>query len=836
MLDGNANTENSENYTYNTAGEDSANYEGEGENRKKSEWVKDGDTWTYTFYVDDPNAQWYVWEDTESLMENYTADFTENNVGTLFIEETLNAFEPMDYMKEGKDKNNKTIYTWLDNDNAYKVTVNGDGTFTKKTTKLSFQITNTKEGVQQPQETALDYGSLTISKIVKDSEGQVLTENEDSTNFQFTVTLTKGTADEKLIQGTKIFGNVVFKEGVAKVSLKAGKSITITDLPVGIKYTVAENDVTGYKKSFSSSTGNITKNVEKKVICTNTKLKTVTPDTPGTGGGSEEPDNPEQKYVDVTIKKSVIGNGEISEDYIIEVELNGLKQNKIYELSNGTTFKSNAYGEANVSIKLSNEQSIIIKNIPVGAKYKAFEYAGDYISSYIITDSNNKGMITSTSNRNTRTNTSIATLTETADEDENVTITFTNRKVVTENLKLIKKVTDENNDNSYTFDIEFGGMEPGSSFNSTVGKVVADPNGKAELTVYLANNEEVEFYNVPVGTTYMVKELASSSVASFMVEDSNGLNKIFKSSGANTKPRMPLSTEREIVNQGENVTVTFINNTVNEETDSIEVSLGVTKIVQNKSGEKIENCEEPFDFELIAINESNEQSSEKYPMPEKTNVRIVGNGTENFGNITFTEAGTYKYKIIEKTGNSEGYEYDNSEYIVTFDVINVEGLLELNQNIQKNGFKSDAIIFTNKYEKIEQPEEPTNPENPEEPTEPEKPDEPSNPEEPVNTEEPKEPTNPEQPKKEEPINQEQSTNSKNSEEPKKQDSIKPEIKNNDNETKQSVNTNKNSFISNFLPKTGNNNLIYFYIIIFILLVSACLITIRIFSKENDKKD
>ena len=79
-----AGTESGEKIVYNTAGDDSANYVDGDTSGRKSEWVKDGDTWTYTFYVDDPNAQWYIWEDSETLMEGYAGDYTESNIGNLF--------------------------------------------------------------------------------------------------------------------------------------------------------------------------------------------------------------------------------------------------------------------------------------------------------------------------------------------------------------------------------------------------------------------------------------------------------------------------------------------------------------------------------------------------------------------------------------------------------------------------------------------------------------------------------------------------------------------------------------------------------------------------------
>jgi len=157
--------------TYRTDGDDDANYVDGDTSGQKSQWVKNGDVWTYTFYVDDPNAQWYVWEDSGTLMSgtyyldsdgeiysarsiggmylyydkdgnshvvgpsdvyevSYSGDYTEYNPGTTFTTETLDSFNPDEY--EGIEKSEdggKTVYTWLDSSYSYKVTDNGDGTF-----------------------------------------------------------------------------------------------------------------------------------------------------------------------------------------------------------------------------------------------------------------------------------------------------------------------------------------------------------------------------------------------------------------------------------------------------------------------------------------------------------------------------------------------------------------------------------------------------------------------------------------------------------------------------------------------------------------------------------
>ena len=678
MLDG-TEVVSDEDFTYNTAGNDSANYKDGDISGTRSEWVRNGDTWTYTFYVDDPNAQWYIWEDSESLMDGYTGDHTEENIGTLFVEEQLEEFTPTSNMSIKVNGDGKTVYTWLDDENAYKVIDNEDGTYTKVTTKLSFTITNTSEDVDDDH--TVDVGKLVIKKVVKDSNNNVLSEEEDNTSFTFTVTLTDDSGDSSIIEGTKIFGDTVFKNGVATLILKAGESVTVSNIPVGISYNVTESPASGYESSSDSSRGTITKDQDSIVTYTNVK--------------SDEEDD--QKYVDIVVKKVVTGNSESDEEYNFEIELNELKPSTTYQLSNGTSFFTDAQGSANVSIKLSNNNSVTLKDIPVGAKYKVFEYAGDYISSYVITDGNNLGLINNTASENTEKNKSLSTATETADEDEEVTITFTNSKTITQNLKLVKNVTDDNDTNTYMFEIEFSNMQEGSSFNSTAGKVIAGPNGKAELTIYLEGGEEAEFYNVPVGTKYQVEELASSAIASYTIVDINGGNIIVNTSDANEKSKQALSTEVETVNQDEDAVITFINNTVNQEPDSTKVSVGITKNVLKKDGEVFEDCKEIFSFKLEAVD--NENSSKIYPMPEKSSVQVVGNGTASFGTITFTEAGVYEYKITEKIGDIEDCEYDNSVYTIEYRVILEEGLLEVYQTVRKNDINEDAVVFTNKITK-----------------------------------------------------------------------------------------------------------------------------------------
>ncbi len=595
-------------------------------------WVKNGDTWTYTIYVEDPNATWYAWEDE---MEGY-----DTTCPAMFPEQIENQ--------------EITVYNYA-----------------------------------KGQEVVVSNGNIKIKKSVyqisKSGDEDIytqLTSTEDNTEFKVKVILTASENKQDLISGTKIFGDYIFKDGVTYIKLRAGETVIITGIPEGISYEVQEERMKDYEPTYSEQTGVVQADETIEVGISNYKdirNKTDIPDV--------------QSKTSFTVAKVVTGNYEIEEDYSLEIVLDNLKPNAIYSLSNGTTFESDSTGAADITITLRNGESVTVQDIPVGTKYKVYEYEGNYVSSYKITDSNNLGLINNSAARNTKENTAISTMTETADEGEAVTITFTNEKQVTQDLKIRKAVTDEEDTNSYIFNIELTGMKSGYAFNSTVGKIIADENGKAELTIYLAGGEEVELYGIPVGTKYKVTELASNSIASYTITDENGVDNIVKAGNANSVNRTQLSTEEETVNEGEKVTITFINDTVDQEPDKVTTSLGVKKSVLGIDGEQLEDCEEIFTFEIKAENENN-------PMPEHKTVTIEGNGEASFGELIFEKTGTYTYTIVEKVGDLEEYEYDNTVYTIVYEVTNPEGLLELTKTVKKNGFQGEAIEFTNRIYKV----------------------------------------------------------------------------------------------------------------------------------------
>jgi hypothetical protein len=92
-------------------------------------------------------------------------------------------------------------------------------------------VTNTRNGV------------LTVEKAVSGY-------GDKSQGFEFTVTL-----DDKDVNG--VFGDMEFKDGCAKFTLKHGESVTATGLPAGAGYIVTEEKYEGYETTSEGETGSI---------------------------------------------------------------------------------------------------------------------------------------------------------------------------------------------------------------------------------------------------------------------------------------------------------------------------------------------------------------------------------------------------------------------------------------------------------------------------------------------------------------------------------------------------------------------------------------------------
>ena len=118
------------------------------------------------------------------------------------------------------------------------------------------------------------HGSIGSLTVCKETVGELLPSDYD-TAFTFELTLdddTITTIDDK-------WCGVPFKNGKASFTLKSGESITLSNLPAGIGYTITETAQDGWTllNLNPAETGVVPQNDTAKVVFTNLKNS---PDTP----------------------------------------------------------------------------------------------------------------------------------------------------------------------------------------------------------------------------------------------------------------------------------------------------------------------------------------------------------------------------------------------------------------------------------------------------------------------------------------------------------------------------------------------------------------------------
>lgn len=88
-------------------------------------------------------------------------------------------------------------------------------------------------------------------------------------------------------------------------------------------------------------------------------------------------------------------------------------------------------------------------------------------------------------------------------------------------------------------------------------------------------------------------------------------------------------------------------------------------------------------------------------MPDYTTCHVVGAGTAEFGAITFTKPGTYRFEISEINSGLPDYIYDESVWTLTVTVVNIGGVLQpqIIKYQNEDGSLSNAkrAEFVNKY-------------------------------------------------------------------------------------------------------------------------------------------
>ena len=186
------------------------------------------------------------------------------------------------------------ITGWYDDSETTRWNAHGDDESARHT--VLFQPGTELTG---PLSLKAAHGSIGSLTVCKETLGELLPSDYD-TVFTFELTLdddTITTIDDK-------WCGVPFKNGKASFTLKSGESITLSNLPAGIGYTITETAQDGWTllNLNPAETGVVPQNDTAKVVFTNLKnspddpyvpVVPVDPETPETPEIPEEPEGPE---------------------------------------------------------------------------------------------------------------------------------------------------------------------------------------------------------------------------------------------------------------------------------------------------------------------------------------------------------------------------------------------------------------------------------------------------------------------------------------------------------------------------------------------------------------
>ena len=259
-------------------------------------------------------------------------------------------------------------------------------------------------------ETVPEKGKLQLYKQVIPAENVELTEYDYTRRFTFTVTLTDETPDQSLapqIEGRHVFGDLIFNDGVATVTLSHDESVMITDLPVGLNYRVREAPEDDFETSAQYDSGVISANTALVATAEFTNVKTH-----------------EDKFGNFTLKKRIAGNPTTNR-FNFWVDLSDLRPNETYHYGD-ETFTADNNGNAFIALSLAHNESVTFTKLPVGAHYTITELETGFVASYTVTEQNSNGTVTGPSGSNRQTDKPLSTQTETVEENEDALVEFVN--------------------------------------------------------------------------------------------------------------------------------------------------------------------------------------------------------------------------------------------------------------------------------------------------------------------------------------------------------------------------------------------------------------------------
>ena len=450
-------------------------------------------------------------------------------------------------------------------------------------------------------------------------------------------------------------GSVTIKDpadGDSSIKLKHNQSITIKGLPENTSYTVTEDLDGNYTSAATpNANGTIEANDTKTVEFTNTRKsgqlsisKTVT-------GGDGDTTRAFQFKITLTDSNGPVSGG---------FPCAGTFEDKGGDDSidnNQITFTK---GEA--TVYLTNGQTFTITGLPVGVTYRVEEE-----------DANKDGYSTTPAAGDTT-----GTLGETG-----ASVTFTNHKPTSTTFTpgVTKTISGGRPSKNETFTFTLTAVTDGAPMPADKTTVTVDGAGDVSFGAITYTKDGTYEYTIKEekGTAAGYTYDSSEWKLTVTVTEADGK---LTAAGTYSKDGAGASLDK----------ATF--------TNEYKPAPATFKPTVKKTVEGVTPPEErEFTFTLTA--------KDGVPMPAGASgntatvtIKTKDNGTAEFGDITYTEAGTYTYTITEDSSNVPGYTYDESQWALTVVVTDDNGELKVTSAVYTKAGVSDGdtAAFTNKYQ------------------------------------------------------------------------------------------------------------------------------------------
>lgn len=323
-------------------------------------------------------------------------------------------------------------------------------------------------------------------------------------------------------------------------------------------------------------------------------------------------------------------------------------------------FSDTIFSNGTATIQLASGESRTFDGIPEGTTYSVTESTP---SNYELQSYNTSGNITEGT-------TSSATFINTYIPPEREKVDITLAKRVEGQFELAS---------NYHFVAQFNNLEANKAYETSSPNVsfTADSNGMAIVSLTLEAGESIQFIDIPVGATYVFTEEAGDYISAYELEDANGVSRFVSTSNENTAENVALSTALETSDEGEAVTVTFINTL--KRTSNLILRKDVVSPLTEESS---------FEFTITLTN---------LPLGTKLNSTVGRFLADSDGNATktvFLRAG----ESLEIEGVPVGAKYQISEaatkYIASYVVAEDDGSLAATAEEAANEIQNQPISTT----------------------------------------------------------------------------------------------------------------------------------------------